>query len=64
MTLSLALALNAIADLALVGGLAWFMTRPGQADPPYAPGAVRLAVVDRSRAPTRPRRLGCWMRAA
>ncbi len=28
MTLSLALTLNAIADVALVGGLAWFMSHP------------------------------------
>ncbi len=33
MTLSLALTLNAIADVALVGGLTWFMSRPTKLTP-------------------------------
>jgi|GEM_PF-5875581 hypothetical protein len=33
MTLSLALALNAIADVALLGGLGWFMSRPRKLTP-------------------------------
>ncbi len=33
MTLSLALTLNAIADVALLGGLTWLMSRPGKLTP-------------------------------
>ncbi len=33
MSLSLALTLNAIADIALVGGLTWFMSRPSKLTP-------------------------------
>jgi hypothetical protein len=43
MTLSLALALNAVADVALLGGLGWFMTRPAKLTP-HVP-ARRLAVL-------------------
>ena len=44
MTLSLALALNAVADVALLGGLGWFMTRPAKLAP-HVPAGPRLAVV-------------------
>ena len=37
MTLSLALTLNAIADVALVGGLTWLMSRPGKLAPHVSP---------------------------
>ena len=43
MTLSLALTLNAIADVALLGGLGWFMSRPSKLTP-HVP-AARLSVV-------------------
>jgi hypothetical protein len=47
MTLSLALALNGIADVTLVGGLAWFMTRPRRLDAHVSArhGAHRLVMV-------------------
>ncbi len=44
MTLSLALTLNAIADVGLVGGLTWVMSRPGKLTPHVSP-APRLAVL-------------------
>jgi hypothetical protein len=44
MTLSLALTLNAIADVALVGGLTWFMSRPGKLTPHVTAGP-RLVVL-------------------
>jgi hypothetical protein len=43
MTVSLAIALNAIADVALLGGLTWFMTRPAKLTP-HVP-AAGLSVV-------------------
>jgi hypothetical protein len=47
MTLSLALALNGVADVALLGGLAWFMTRPTRLNHHVSArhGARRLVIV-------------------
>ena len=45
MTLSLAIALNAIADVTLLGSLAWFMSRPTKLTPHVSArhGAHRFA---------------------
>jgi len=44
MTVTLAIALNAIADLALLGGLGWLMTRPGRL-PAHVSTGHRLSLV-------------------
>ncbi len=44
MTLSLALALNALADAALLGGLAWVMSRPAKLTP-HVPATAGLALL-------------------
>ncbi len=52
MTLSLALTLNAIADVALVGGLTWLMSRPGKLTPHIStrhPGHHLALVHERAR---------------
>jgi len=47
MSLSIAIALNAIADLGLLGGLAFAMTRPARLRPHHRPSAsvIRLQTV-------------------
>lgn len=47
MTVSLAIALNAIADVALLGGLSWFMSRPAKLAPHVSSrhSEHRLAIV-------------------
>ena len=45
MSLSLAIALNVIADVALLGGLSWAMTRPSRLKP-HVPSARRLVLAE------------------
>ena len=44
MSLSLAIALNVILDVALLGGLAWLMARPGRLRP-HEPVAEHVEVI-------------------
>ncbi len=49
MSLSLAIAINAVADILLLGGLAWTMSRAAKLTPHVSAADQQLAVVHRLR---------------
>jgi hypothetical protein len=56
MSVPLAIAVNVLADLALLGGLAWVMTRPRRLTPHLDTTAPAPTPELRTRRPTAPRR--------